>query len=109
LVLVDRTKYAQKEPEYLKTNPAGGILTLVDSGLILFESAAICMQLAGKHPEVNMAPRLGTDARGHFYKWMIYLTNSIQPYVMIFHYTARFTTNQTDVPGMKEGADQRLQ
>jgi glutathione S-transferase len=93
----------------LKINPAGRIPTLVENDLVLFESAAICMHLADKHPEAKMAPPLGTDARAHFYKWMMYFTNSIQPDVLIFHYTARYTTNEADAPGMKAGADQRLQ
>ena len=109
LVLVDRTKNAQKDPEYLKMNPAGRIPTLVDSELVLFESVAICIHLADKHPEAMLAPPLGTDARAHFYKWMMFFTNSIQPDVLIFHYTARYTTNEADVLGMKAGADQRIQ
>jgi glutathione S-transferase len=108
LILVDRTKNAQKDPAYLKINPAGRIPTLIDSDLVLFESAAICMHLADKHPEANLAPPLGTNARAHFYKWMMYFTNSIQPDVMIFHYTARYTTNAVGIPGMKMGADQRI-
>ena len=109
LVLVDRTKNAQKDSEYLKINPAGRIPTFVDSGLVLFESAAICIHLIDKHPEANLAPLLGTDARAHFYKWMMYFTNTIQPDVLIFHYTTRYTTNEIGVPGMKVGADQRIQ
>ena len=108
LILVDRTKNEQKDPEYLKINPAGRIPTLVDGDLVLFESAAICMHLADKHPKANLAPPLGTDDRAHFYKWMMYFTNSIQPDVLIFHYTNRYTTNEAGVPGMKAGGDQRL-
>jgi glutathione S-transferase len=109
LVLVDRTKNAQKDPKYLKINPAGRIPTLIDSDLVLFESAAICMHLTDKHPGAGLAPPLGTHARAHFYKWMMYFTNSIQPDVMIFHYTARYTTNEVGVPEMKFRADQRIQ
>ena len=109
LILVDRTKNAQKDPVYLKINPTGRIPTLVDDNLILFESAAICMHLTDKHPEANLAPPLGTNARAHFYKWMMYLTNSIQPDVLIFHYTARYTTEEVGVPGMNAAADQRIQ
>jgi glutathione S-transferase len=109
LVLVDRTKNAQKSPEYLKINPAGRIPTFIDSDFILFESAAICMHLADKHPEANLAPPLGTDARANFYKWLMYFTNTIQPDLLIFHYTARYTTNEVGVAGMKAGADQRIQ
>ena len=108
LVLVDRATNAQKSPEYLKINPAGRIPTLEDGDLVLFESAAICLHLADKHPEANLAPALGTDARAHFYKWMMYFTNTIQPDVLIYHYTARYTTDEAGVPGMKAGAHERI-
>ena len=108
LVLVDRATNAQKSPEYLKINPAGRIPTLEDGDLVLFESAAICLHLADKHPEANLAPALGTDARAHFYKWMMYFTNTIQPDVLIYHYTARYTTDEAGVPGMKSGAHERI-
>ena len=108
LVLVDRATNAQKSPEYLKINPAGRIPTLEDGDLVLFESAAICLHLADKHPEANLAPALGTDARAHFYKWMMYFTNTIQPDILIYHYTARYTTDEAGVPGMKAGAHERI-
>ena len=108
LVLVDRATNVQKSPEYLKINPAGRIPTLEDGDLVLFESAAICLHLADKHPEANLAPALGTDARAHFYKWMMYFTNTIQPDVLIYHYTARYTTDEAGVPGMKAGAHERI-
>ena len=108
LVMVDRATNAQKSPEYLKINPAGRIPTLEDGDLVLFESAAICLHLADKHPEANLAPALGTNARAHFYKWMMYFTNTIQPDVLIYHYTARYTTDEAGVPGMKAGAHERI-
>ena len=108
LVMVDRAANAQKSPEYLKINPAGRIPTLEDGDLVLFESAAICLHLADKHPEANLAPALGTNARAHFYKWMMYFTNTIQPDVLIYHYTARYTTDEAGVPGMKAGAHERI-
>ncbi len=101
-------KKQKKRPEYLKINSAGRIPTFIDSDLILFESAAISMLLADKHPEANLAPPLGTNARANFYKWLMYFTNIIQPDILIFHYTARYTTNEVGVAGMKVGADQRI-
>ncbi|MGI3027300.1 glutathione S-transferase N-terminal domain-containing protein, partial [Vibrio cholerae] len=51
LVLVDKRTQSQKSPEYLKLNPAGRIPTLVDKGLAIFESPAICIHLCEQHPE----------------------------------------------------------
>lgn len=79
LTLVDRTRNAQKSPQYLERNPLGRIPTLTYGDVVLFESAAICLHLADRHPEACLAPAVATDARAHLYKWLMFLTNTIQP------------------------------
>ncbi len=108
LTLVDRPNNGHKSPAYLKLNPAGRIPTFVDGDLVLFEAAAICLHLCDKHPDVRLVPAVGTDARAHFYKWLMYLTNSIQPDVLIYHYTGRYTTDEAGIGGMKAGAEARI-
>ena len=53
LVLVDRTQDAHKTAAYLQLNPNGTIPVFVDGGLVLYESAAICMHLADSCPQVR--------------------------------------------------------
>jgi len=84
LVLVDRANAAHKSPEYLKLNPNGLIPVLVDGELILYETAAICLHLADTHPQVRLAPPMRTAERAHFYKWLIWGTNTLQS--MLLHY-----------------------
>ena len=84
LVLVDRANAAHKSPEYLKLNPNGLIPVLVDGELILYETAAICLHLADMHPQVRLAPPMRTAERAHFYKWLIWCTNTLQ--AMLLHY-----------------------
>ena len=108
LVLVDRNKNAHKTPEYLKLNPNGRIPTLVDGDLVLFETAAICLHLVDKHPEAGLAPAIATTDRAHFYKWLIYLTNTIQTEFLAFYYPERHTTDSTAVASVKAMADRRL-
>jgi glutathione S-transferase len=81
---VDRTTGAHKRPEYLKLNPNGLIPVLVDGELVLYETAAICLHLADTHPAADLAPPLGTVPRAHYYKWMAWLTNTLQ--AMLIHY-----------------------
>lgn len=57
LVLVDRTKNAQKSKDYLTINPNGRIPTLVDRDLVLFEATAIVLHLVDQHPEGGLAPK----------------------------------------------------
>lgn len=86
LVLVDRSRGQQKSAEYLRLNPNGRIPTLVHGDLVLFEAAAICAHLADQHPEARLAPPLGSPERAHYYKWMFFLTNTVQPAYMAFRY-----------------------
>jgi len=81
---VERTEGAHKHPEYLKLNPNGLIPVLVDGDLVLYETAAICLHLADAHPGAALAPPLGTRERAHYYKWMVWLTNT--PQAMLKHY-----------------------
>jgi glutathione S-transferase len=84
LRLVDRAGGAHKQPAYLKLNPNGQIPVLVDGDLVLYETAAICLHLADRHAQANLAPPLGTAERAHFYKWLVWLTNT--PQAMLMHY-----------------------
>jgi glutathione S-transferase len=89
LKLVDRTNAAHKSPEYLKLNPNGLIPVLQDGDLVLYETAAICLHLVDTHPEAKLAPPLGTAERAHFYKWLIWMTNSVQAAMVSYFYPER--------------------
>ena len=89
LELVDRTKSAHKSVEYLKLNPNGLIPVLVDGDLVLYETAAICLHLADTHPDAHLVPPLATHERAHFYKWLIWSTNTLQAMLMHYFYAGR--------------------
>ena len=93
LKLVDRTRGAHKSPEYLKLNPNGLIPVLVDGDMVLYETAAICLHLTDMHPEMGLAPAVGTIQRAQFYKWLMWLTNTFQPAIIMYFYTDRYTTS----------------
>lgn len=101
LVLVDRTVQAHKRPDYLALNPNGLIPVLRDGELVLYESAAICLHLADTHPSAKLAPPLGTPQRAHFYKWLIWMTNTLQATLIHYFYPERLL-----VEGNTEGAAQ---
>jgi glutathione S-transferase len=101
LKLVDRTRDAHKSPEFLKLNPNGLIPVLVDGDLVLYEAAAICLHLADTHPEQQLAPPLGTAERAQFYKWLVWMTNTLQPALIRYYYPDRLVD-----PGNTEGAAQ---
>jgi glutathione S-transferase len=88
-VLVDRTKNAHKSPEYLRLNPNGLIPVLCDGELVLYESAAICLHLVDTHPAAELAPALGSAERAQFYKWLVWLTNTLQATLIHYFYPER--------------------
>jgi glutathione S-transferase len=90
LKLVDRTKDEHKSAEYLKLNPNGLIPVLADGDLVLYESAAICLHLADTHPERALVPALGTPQRAEFYKWLMWLTNTLQATLLLYFYPDRW-------------------
>ena len=101
LSLVDRANNAQKSPAYLRLNPNGLIPVLVDGELVLYETAAICLHLADTHPAAQLAPPLGTPARAHFYKWLVWMTNTLQATMIHYFYGHRIVDE-----GNTEGAAQ---
>jgi glutathione S-transferase len=108
LVLVDRDKQQHKSPEYLKLNPHGRIPTLVDGDLVLYETAAICLHLVDRHPEARLAPELGTPERAHFYKWLMYLTNTIQSEMNVYYYPERWAEDAAGGAAVKRHAERHL-
>ena len=89
LSLVDRANNAHKSPAYLRLNPNGLIPVLVDGELVLYEAAAICLHLADTHPAAQLAPALGSAERAHFYKWLVWMTNTMQATLLHYFYGHR--------------------
>ena len=75
---VDRENGGHKTAAYLQLNPNGLIPVLVDGDLVLYETAAICLHLCDTHPQAGLAPALGSMQRAHFYKWLVWLSSTLQ-------------------------------
>jgi glutathione S-transferase len=101
LQYVDRGVGAHKSPAYLKLNPNGQIPVLVDGSLVLYETAAICLHLADTHPQAGFVPALGTPERAHFYKWLAWMTNTLQATMSIYFYPERWV-NEGNAQGAAE-------
>ena len=108
LVLVDRNKNEHKSPEYLKLNPTGRIPVLVDGGLVLYETAAICLHLADRHAGAELAPALGSNERAEFYKWLVYLTNTVQAELILYFYPERLADDAAAAAQIKTHAESRV-
>jgi glutathione S-transferase len=94
LKLVNTDEGAQHDPAYLKLNPNAKVPTLVvDGTFVMFESAAMAMLIADRHPQAKLAPGPDEMARGHFYQWLTHLSNSVQPAMLRYYYPERHTAD----------------
>jgi glutathione S-transferase len=85
LVRIERDE-AQSDPGYLALNPLGVVPTLVDGDVVVTESAAILLYLAERYPESRLAP----EDRTQFYRWLIFLTNTLQTTMLRMFYPERY-------------------
>ena len=119
LKLVDRANSAHKSPEYLKLNPNGLIPVLVDGdpstgsgqALVLYETAAIVLHLVDTHPAAGLAPPVGTADRAEFYKWLVWLSASVQSQMPIYFYTDRYVAagNAAGAAEVKAATEKRIE
>jgi len=89
-VFVDRMANAHKKADYLRLNPNGLLPVLVDGDLVLYETAAIALHLCDTQPQARLAPALGTSDRAQFYKWLMWLTNTLQATLIAYFYPDRW-------------------
>jgi glutathione S-transferase len=107
-VLVDRTKNAQNSPEYLKLNPNGKIPVLVDGDLVLYETAAIVLHLVDTHPQAGLAPAVGTTERAVFYKWLLWLADTLQAEMPLYFYSDRWADDAGGAAQVKRHAEAHI-
>ena len=109
-VPVDVRQGAHHAPAYLRLNPNGLVPVLTDGDLVLYETAAIALHLCDTHPGAALAPALGTPQRAHFYKWLMWLTNTLQSALMVYFYPERWVNagNATGAAEVKRHAEIRV-
>ncbi len=100
LVRVRKGDGGIEPPELELLNPHRRVPVLVDGDLVLYESVACVMHLCDTHPDVGLAPALGTSERALWYRWLTYLTNTVQATFMIAFYPMRATAD----PGCADAA-----
>lgn len=107
-VLVDRTNNAHRSPAYLRLNPNGKIPVLVDGDLVLYETGAIVLHLVDTHPQAGLAPVLGTAERAQFYKWLLWLANTLQAEMPLYFYSDRWADGPEGAAQVKKHAEAHI-
>lgn len=65
--------------QHLARHPLGRVPVLEDEEGFLFESAAICLYLAERHPDAGLLPPPGTHDRALVYQWTIFAPAELEP------------------------------
>jgi glutathione S-transferase len=109
-VFVDRTTGEHRKADYLRLNPNGLLPVLRDGDLTLYETAAIVLHLCDTHPGADLAPPVGTVARAEFYKWLVWLTNTLQTTLIIYFYPDRWCEagNEAGASGIQRVAERKV-
>jgi glutathione S-transferase len=76
-----------RSEEHARRHPLGRVPVLETDDGSLFESAALCLHLADRHPDAGLIPALGTHERGQVYQWSFFAMTELEP-AMLRAYTA---------------------
>ena len=109
-VPVDVAQRAHQASAYLRLNPNGLVPVLTDGDLVLYETAAIALHLCDTHPGAALAPALGTPQRAQFYKWLMWLTNTLQASLIVYFYPQRWMDegHEAGALELQRHAEQRI-
>jgi glutathione S-transferase len=88
--LVDRAARAQEGAAYRAINPVGLIPALETPDGPIFETGAILLWLADRHPGAGLAPGVDDPARGAFLKWLFFVANTAHADLRQVYYPARY-------------------
>ena len=76
--------------ELFSISPAGTVPALQDGEIGLSETTAVLMHLADRFPESPLGAPLGSAERGTWYRWLIFLSNTLMPPFYAVYYPERW-------------------
>ena len=75
-------KGEHKTPAYLAINPMGKLPAIVHRGVVVTETAAICMYLADEFAAAGLAPKIGDPQRGTYLRWFLFGAGAFEPAII---------------------------
>ncbi|HEY3946523.1 MAG TPA: glutathione S-transferase family protein, partial [Solirubrobacteraceae bacterium] len=69
----------RRSEEHLRRHPLGRVPALgLGDGTTMFESAAICLQLADLNPDAGLIGTVGSPERGLVYQWVVFAVSELE-------------------------------
>ena len=81
--VIDLPGGQQNSDAYRAIHPLGVVPALKTGSYTIFESVAIVLQLVDEHPEMNLAPLVGTPERAAYYQWCVFACAELDPAIML--------------------------
>jgi glutathione S-transferase len=95
--LTTLTRDERKGEEHRRRHPLGRVPAFeFDDGQVLFESAAICLQLADLHPEAELIPAVGSAERGRVYQWSVFAIAELEKVAFPWNRARRGNEDETE-------------
>jgi glutathione S-transferase len=87
----------RKGEEHRRRHPLGKVPAFeFDDGQVLFESAAICLQLADLYPEAELVPPLGSPERARVYQWTVFSIAELEKVAFPWNRARRGNEDETE-------------
>ena len=77
-VSVDLAAGAGRKPPFVDLNPGGKVPLLMDAGMVLTESPAICTYIADRFPEAGLVPAPRSPERAHYDRWCFFVATELE-------------------------------
>jgi glutathione S-transferase len=77
--------------EHARRHPLGRVPVLETDEGLLFESAAICLQIADLNPDAGLIPPVGTHERALVYQWTFFAMTELETALLRAYTTRRGT------------------
>ena len=87
----------RRSDEHLRRHPLGRVPALeLGDGTTMFESAAICLQLADLNPDAGLIGPVGSPERGLVYQWVVFAVSELE--APLFRWIRELGEEVTDSP-----------
>jgi glutathione S-transferase len=95
--LTEITGAQRRSHEHLQRHPLGRVPALeLGDGTVMFESAAICLQLADLNPDAGLIGPVGSPERGLVYQWVLFAVSELE--APLFRWIRELNDGVTDSP-----------
>ena len=99
---------ATPDPAFLAASPHCRTPALNGPDGTVFETGAVALYVAERHPDAGLIIPPGDPRRGQFLQWLHYLASTLQPDVIIQYHPEFYMQSDTDCAALKAASMERL-